>query len=518
MRHSHSLLVVLLLFYWGVSLHNLTIVPRMYEDEPWQASTGWKIATEGVFGADMFTGYHGMERRYYGYLPAHPLLLAAIFRVMGLGLFQARFEPVVLGLLVLVLTYTLAQRVFKDERIGLLAVLFLLLVRTTALTPSQTSGILLIDIARIARYDMLVPVLGLAALHAYISASYASGHRAAWLMLAGVLAGLSALSHLYGVFWLVVLLLLVVLEGSGRWSAVSCLILGFALMWLPYLAYVLGDLDAWRGQTAGYADRFELLDPEWYVQNVAQERLRYAPGLGALDVDWILRLGFWGMLIGVPLSIFALVRRTFNSDRSAQVIVVPAIVLPLMFALLIHLKLMNYAITIIPLWSIAVGWGFVTLWTRVRDMRTVRYALVALLALVLLEGMSRIVALESAGLSMTPYDTYIDQIRESIPDGARVLGLHDYWFGLDDYDYRSFAVPILWSDPRTESQPLSLAQGLDRIAPDVVLVDQRIREYLARDAQAGERFEAWLIENDARLRDRVEDMTYGLMEIYQVRR
>src|SRR5262245_54381740 len=92
-------LVALLLLYLTISLRHLAIVPRVYEDEPWQASTGWKLATQGVFGSDMFAGFYKMDQRYYGYMPIHPLLLAVIFRVAGVGLFQARVEPVLLGLL-----------------------------------------------------------------------------------------------------------------------------------------------------------------------------------------------------------------------------------------------------------------------------------------------------------------------------------------------------------------------------------------------------------------------------------
>src|SRR6476620_3699366 len=108
-------LVGLLLIYLAISLHHLDVVPQVDEDEPWQASTGWKLATEGVFGSDMFAGFYGMERRYYGFMPLHQLLLAGIFRIAVVGVFQARFETVILGLLTLALTYTLAQRLFQDS-------------------------------------------------------------------------------------------------------------------------------------------------------------------------------------------------------------------------------------------------------------------------------------------------------------------------------------------------------------------------------------------------------------------
>lgn len=113
------LLLALLLLYWAVSLHHLDVTPPVYEDEPWQASTGWKLATRGVFGSDMFAGYYGMDRRYYGFMPLHPVVLAVMFRAAGVGLFQARLEAVVMGLLTLALTYSLGSRLFRSA-MGLL--------------------------------------------------------------------------------------------------------------------------------------------------------------------------------------------------------------------------------------------------------------------------------------------------------------------------------------------------------------------------------------------------------------
>lgn len=240
---ARILLCGLLLAYWAISLHNLTIIPRVYEDEPWQASTGWKLATDGVFGTELFAGFYGMESHYYGYLPVHPLLLAGVFRLAGLGLFQDRFEPVALGLLTLALTFSLARRLFRDTHVGLLAVLLLLTVRWTNLTPYRISGILFLDVVRISRYDMAVPVFGLGALHAYLTAR--KTQRGRWYFVTGLLAALTGLVHLYGLFWLPVLLLLVLWDGlptcagasarSSPLAAFGLLLLGFVLPWLPYV-------------------------------------------------------------------------------------------------------------------------------------------------------------------------------------------------------------------------------------------------------------------------------------------
>ena len=79
--------------------------------------------------------------------------------------------------------------------------------------------------------------------------------------------------------------------------------------WLPYAAYVLVDLPDWRGQTAIYASRFELLNPAWYLNNLLQEYHRYGPGLGSPGPGWLSRPGFWSLLVALPVSLLALTRR-----------------------------------------------------------------------------------------------------------------------------------------------------------------------------------------------------------------
>lgn len=524
-----ALVLLLLLLYWAVSLRHLTVVPPVYEDEPWQASTGYKLAMEGVFGSDMFAGFYNMDRRYYGYLPLHPLLLVLFFRLFGLGLFQARLETVTLGLLTLALTCALGRRLFKRDAVGILSVLFLLSARLNGLTRIQLTGILLLDIPRIARYDMVVPVFGLAALHAYLAAGCRpSGWR---FLLAGLLAGLAGLGHLYGVFWLPALVILAVwnLRGRLRMRAPLLIVLGFTLAWLPYLIYVATDLPDFRGQGRIYAEegRFSLLSPGWYLDNLLAERRRYGPGL---EGGWriLLRPGFWAALVALPLSLGALLHRAVRrADPAARALVVPAALIAAMFALLLRLKLANYLVTLVPLGAVAASWGAVQLWRRLGCARAGRWgraALAALLLAVLAEGATRVVALEVAARHTTPYADYIGAVRRLIPPGARVLGLHNYWFGLSDTDYRAIWVPLRWSDPKLAPQPLPFEAALEQIAPEFVLLDARMRGYFDQvaDPEAPGHhllvgFQAWMARHDAWLVGRVDDATYGTMDVYRLR-
>jgi hypothetical protein len=504
-------LAAVLLLYGVVSVRHLATVPPVYEDEPGQASTGWKLATTATFGSDPFTGFHGMERRYYGFLPLHPLLLAATFRVAGLGLVQARLEAVVMGALILGLTAALGWRLFGPA-VGVLAALLLVTVRLTGLTRSHLTGIPLLDMARIARYDMVVGVFGLAALHAYLSAARRPGLLG--YALAGCLAGLAGLSHLYGVFWLAVLGLLALWDGAGG-RRLAALALGFAVPWIPYLAYVLADVPAWIGQTRGYGPRFELFNPAWYWSNLLREPHRYGPGLGPPGLHRLARIGVWAALVVVPLSLMALATRA-RREPAARALLVPALVLPGLFALLIHLKLLNYLVNLAPLGALVAAWGGVTLWRWAgRQGWALRAALLALLVAITAEGATRVGALERAAAATTPYADFIARVRAHVPPGARVLGLHDYWFGLDDRDFRTWTVPLLLSDPRFGPQGLTLDDALETLAPDVILIDAKMRRVLAGTPAYDGPVREWMARHAFRLVAIVDDPTYGAMAIYQ---
>jgi 4-amino-4-deoxy-L-arabinose transferase-like glycosyltransferase len=511
MRARHWPLLFTLVLVGGfllVSLPHLDSVPQVYEDEPWQASVGYKLATQGVFGSDLFAGFYNMDQRYYGFMPLHPLLLAGFFKALGTGLAQARLETVLLTVLTLLLTYALGARLFSPA-VGALGVAILVLVRWTGLTYVQVTGIPMVDFARIARYDPLVPVVGLAALHVYLSAR--SRQSSLLYAAAGVLAGLAGLAHVYGLFWVPTLIALSVADRRWRHALVP-LAAGAMLPWLPYAAYVLSDLPDWRGQTAIYASRFELLNPRWYLSNLVQEYHRYGPGLGPPGLEWLARPGGWFLLISLPLSLLALARRALACDAAARAIVIPALLMPLLFALLITLKLVNYTLIELPLFALAIAWGMYTVWcSRPR----IRPALLALAAAVTVEGGLALTQLERAAATATPYPTFVSEIRQSLPSGARVLGLHSYWLGLQDFDYRSFLVPLNWADL---GEPLD--QALDDVHPDVVLLDVRMRTYFQSlpPGGDGDRFSAWLSRHSAQRIASIDDPTYGLLEVYRVNR
>jgi hypothetical protein len=395
-------------------------------------------------------------------------------------------------------------------------------VRWTGTTYIQLTGIPMLDLARIARYDVVVPVFALLALLVYLSARQRGGWRYG---LAGFLIGLAGLSHLYGVFWMAVLGALVLWDGAreGRLRALVWLGSGFVVPWLPYLAYVLTGLDEWRMQTRIYGDRFGLLDVRWYLANVLDEPHRYGPGLGPIGLGWLLRPGWWTMLVLLPASVLALSRRAVRqSDQAARVVVASALIMPLLFGLLLRLKLVNYTLTFLPILAIAAAWGALKagawlLERRDRASSVAGLAAAAVLTLgVVAEGGSRMVNFAAQASATTPYMTFIERVRDGIPSGSRVLGLHNYWFGFEDTQYRALIVALDWMDPHTEN--LTFEQALDQVGPDYLLLDTRMRAFFDQSPDTRLDLEGWLHARQGRLVREVDDPTYGNMEVYAVTR
>lgn len=510
-------LVPLLLCYWAVSLDHLAVFPLVGEDEPWIAAAPYKLATEGVFGSDLFTGYYRMEQQHYQHPPAFQLLLAGVFRLAGVGVFQMRFLPVTLGLFVLVLTYAVGRQV-GGSAVGVLAVVLLLGLRFTG--GKAVTGIPLLDIGRVARYDIGVPVFGLAAFWLFNRGE--STRSSYWYACSGAMAGISGLNHVYGLFWLPVMALILLLRRGrkvfGR-AALYWMAAGAFLVWVPWLLYVAAGWPYFLGQQRLVYNRFDLLNVRFYVDNLLHEvdRYRVVDVFDERGYPRVLRPGLWTTLLVLPASVFLLICRGRSRTTALGV---GLLLQGILFALLLKQKHYNYAIALWPLAILAVAWAGVRGWRR----RRWRPILGVLLVLILMEGTVGILQRHSAATQTTPYDDFSARVAQYIPEQSLVLGLQHYWFGLRQFRYRTWILPVFLSSPQFYHAPVDLDQALEQVDPDVVLIDQHMSEFFERvanptdpqhdDYQAYERF---MTAHGAVLAGVVDDPHYGRIEVFRLK-
>lgn len=545
-------------WYFGATLPYLGDYPLLDWPQMGIVAPAHKLANEGVYGNDLFAGYHRSELRNYEYMPAYPLLVALSFKLFGLGVLQARLVSVLCGWLALMLTFQLGRMLF-GVRVGLLAATLLATLRL-GLVPG-TSGVALIDFARVVRYDILVPVFVLASCCCFVwavrnseggmspgrasagdtparhtAASYAS----AGFVFAGGLAGLATLAHIYGAFLGV--LLIAALWWHRGWRVVRTLApylitCGFGLALLPWIAYLLQDPEAYVGQMSRHQGRFGLLDLSFYWHNLQREVWRYAAWSGgSLEAAFLRpRIGIWLVLLLMPASSFVLWQRIQGKSQirtldvtwqfADRFLLLAFPVLELCLALVVALKRYYYTILVWPF--IALQLAFLADWLCRRAGwrgRAARIALPAVLALVVFESSVGLASMRQIASGTTRYMELSEAISTALPPGQRGLISQPFWLGLTRHGHRDLrSINLLFLDPPTTS----VADSMARLAPDWVVIEGYYFERDATDPRASPgnvgvrqrflEFGSYLVAHCSRTEVQHPSPDYGTIEVYDCR-
>jgi 4-amino-4-deoxy-L-arabinose transferase-like glycosyltransferase len=494
-------LTFLCIWFGMATLPYLANSPPLEAAQMGIAAPAYKLASQGVYGNDLFTGFYHTEQRNYEYMPLYPLFVALSFKGFGLGVFQARLVSVLCGLATLLLTYRLGQRLY-DCNVGLVAAAFLCVVRLGIdwQPPEWPKGILylsnipLIDFARVLRYDIMVPVWVLASCLAFLRA-YQHPSRLRYLAV-GVLVGLATLSHVYGAFILAVLLAVLLWQdgiATLRRAPIYWIVGGWLLVLSPWLLYVAQDLNAYRGQMLRHEARFDLLNPTFYWENLRFEYKRYFPWLGNFpEQTFRPHLGFWLMVIGVLAANLLLVRRLWYAPRLADRLLF--LTLPLLgglLGMLINLKRYPYTVLVLPFLALETALALITIgrWTVARSGRW-RWLWVLIGLAVLIEGGFSAVRSLARAQVVTPYRAMTQALKAAVPPGARVLMMQTYWLGWSEYEVRSLDLAFVLSNPQYGyTQTPTLAQVLDTIDPAyVVIEDYFLHAYHSTNVKAVQQF------------------------------
>jgi hypothetical protein len=311
-----------------------------------------------------------------------------------------------------------------------------------------------------------------------------------------------------------------------RLSGPIFILAGFALTCLPWVVYVAGNRGDYIGQSRVFANRYELFNPRFYLNNLINERERYKP-LGLFNVQDSSSFPRWGTvatLAGLPCAVaWSWFRRGTQPGVFALSIVL--VVQGLLYALLLRPKFYSYTVNLWPVAVLLLSWSWLQLWDCKR-----RFVLQGLLLLTVFitaaEGSVQIARSIAVAGQTTPDSQFGARIAVSIPPGSRVLGYHHYWLGLSRFEYRSWALPFLLAHPKHRFPvKMSLVDALEFVGPDIVLMDRHIRGFLdelsgplhPNHAWHGE-FWLFMKEHEARLVATVEDPTYGIMQVYRLKK
>jgi 4-amino-4-deoxy-L-arabinose transferase-like glycosyltransferase len=471
-----AVVLALLLYSWGVGIANLDRFPRVHEDEAWIAAPGYTFWEKGYFGTTLFAGLNGMEQHYYPFPPLFSLLVGAALQLVGMGLFQARIVPLIFTLLTLALTYRLGA-VLLSPLHGLLALMILMFWRVAHSTTFLATGIPLMDIARVARYDIAVSFFGLLALFLLLQSRKLLTIRASFLV--GVSAGLAVLSHFYGAVWLPPLLFAIMFRFRHRAvRPILILLTGFGLTLVPWLLFVLSGWQDFISQFRGYSPYFNVFDPNFYAANWLHEKMRYQPFLDGLSQTLGASCGLALVILGL---VWLTIRHRASSNR-AFVIVITLIVLMILFALTISVKTFTYLVLLWPLLGLIAASGWVALWHSSAH-RIWRLAFILISSVIITEGLISTIHMQQVASETTPYRVYTRAIDAYLPLNRRILALQHYWFGLAPRtpNYRSFLAVVNLTNPQYVRYPITFAAAADISPPQFVLLDQNMNDFLSEN-------------------------------------
>lgn len=523
-------LFLLIIFYLLVTLPYLADFPLVESAQMGIAAPAYKLAAQGVYGNDLYRGLYGVESRNYEYMPLYPLFVALAFKLWGLGVWQGRLVSLFCGLLVVALTFRLGKTAVNTP-VGLLAATALCLLPLTISGPANDlyPGVIpLLDFARVLRYDVMTAVWVLAACLVFLWAGRV--HHTAGYVIAGLLAGLATLSHLYGGFILAVFaILLLWQEGRRGWRPLLLILTGWGICLLPWLLYVGQDLPAYRGQMLRHEGRFDLLNPAFYLGNLQREPARYLnvavpfqPAAG-----WP-RPGFWLMVMAVTaayVKLWAGIRQRPSLPDRFLFITLPT--LAFLLAALVSFKRYAYLVLLLPFLAVLVGLGISVMWQggQRRGRRWSGLLLLCLLATAA-EGVMGVASYRHMAQAATPYQDLTAVLRQAIPAGSRVLIIPGFWLGLADNDVYSLDLAYNLSNASfVGAAARPLPQVMQQLAPVYIIVPQHLlQSYLTPETLPGDQVAnfwqslATLIQEKCPATvTQIQSQTYGVVSVYRCR-
>lgn len=478
----------------------LTTYPQVFIDEPWNANVAWTWLKTGVNFDPMHSGV--LDQYGYGWV-RWPYIGNAFwvvsFAILGMGLFQIRLVSWIFACVLLLLVFLVGRRSYGTLAGALAA--FLL-----SLSPP------FVQASHFARHDIMLAVLIMAV---FLLTQIAFEKEKIWAhLLAGLLIGLSPDVHPNGVFFIVgfgVLYLFAyrmkIFRKRGAWVFAIGVLIGVGY----YVAgHILPSPAAYAAINKFWSQgshQLPLFSPIRLLESLVQEVGRYHFFDNGLDFA----------LIGA--SAVYLVWRRRRADLNLLAFVGASLAC---FVFFVGNKNDVYAILFYPFFILMVAETLASLITSASNSSQVRaFALVVLVLFVV----NSAVHYFRPAISNRNYNYYAvtDQIKQAIPEGARVMGLPNWYLGLSDYDYRS-SLGLTYYHILNN---YGLTQGLEAIRPDYMIVDSALQGLLVDEGYfppgpafevyklPKQEFQAFLTERGTKVKEFVNPW-HGTFEIYRI--
>lgn len=422
--------LVLIALQVVLGLPYLGSMPRIYVDEVWDSALGYSLARTGTLRHPFVNGFGGMDVHFVQPRVVMPLVCAAVFELADYSIFASRLCSVVFGALAVVGLYAVMRRWFGDKQafwIGLASVVHPWFF----------------EISRRARPEVYYTALPLAFL--WLLVRFADSGSRRGVFFAGMLAGLSALTHPNGIILVFSISCAVIVWRRGR--SIGRLVLyaglGTVLVVLPYVIYVLWAI---RDPQVSFTEQMQI--------GMLQRRSLLAGEI----VRW---KGFLQWPKGAPLAAIMVISWAaawFRSSAADKTIAA----IPAVFALILPFASVNpsgrYLAATTPFFGalmIRLVWrtmaGKLGAWQKSYKLRLVAGISAAAVYLSTSVAAVGLIFIFQRGAD---FRQVVDRVASVVGPESRVYGDPIFWIGHERYRYGPYLI--------TEGMPLTEAIAMVR--------------------------------------------------------
>jgi len=336
----------------SVAAERLATTPLPDTDESMMLQISYEMLNHGKLAFPMKRFYGGnIENAWHSLTPVAFVTLSGFLKLFGWGLTQGRVYNLITSVLMLVLLYLLARKLFSWQ-VGLTAVVLII------------SDPLFMARSRLLRYDLLAAAFALLAFYLYEKAEESEGK---WYYLgSGLAAGAGVMSHTNVLYILAVIAALMLLRDRLKLFRKGKLYL-FAAGALAAMAYeivfALVDYKNFLLQTRKDDVHFRVLEPMGWLNNLTTEPGRYVQWFEArgVRIDTATLLLHVFLLATIVAIVYLLaraavqIRRGNTWDDPRVRIVIATVIIVLFFAVVTQRKVTQYVVHLAPWFALCVA-------------------------------------------------------------------------------------------------------------------------------------------------------------------
>jgi len=336
----------------SVAAQGLATTPLPDTDESMMLQISYEMLNHGKLAFPMKRFYGGnIENAWHSLTPVAFVTLSGFLKVFGWGLVQGRAYNLITAVLLLLMLYLLARKLFSWQ-LGITAVVLII------------SDPLFMARSRLLRYDLLAAAFALLALYLYEKAEESKGK---WYYVgSGVAAGAGVMSHTNVLYILAVIAALMFFKDRWKLFRKGKLYLfgAGALAAMAYeIVFALVDYRNFLLQTRKDDVHFAVLEPLGWLNNLTTEPGRYLLWFEArgsrIDTATLLLHVF--LLAAIVAIIYLLARATVQISRGRAwedprvSIVIATVIIVLFFAVVTQRKVTQYVVHLAPWFALCVA-------------------------------------------------------------------------------------------------------------------------------------------------------------------